>query len=412
MAEGFAPLFSSVLGGNLPFAVRFWDGSEIGPPNGPATLEIRSPRALRRVLYAPGELGFARAYVLDELEIHGDLAAFLRELLTANPDVKVKPRAWVGAVAAAARTGVLGLPLPAPEEEVRLRGNRHSQARDAAAIAHHYNVSNAFYEIALGPSMTYSCARFERADASLEEAQASKHEHVARKLGLEPGMRLLDVGCGWGGMAIHAAVNHGAEVTGITLSKPQQELARKRVADAGVEHLVEIRLQDYRDLGGEQFDAVSSIGMFEHVGHAHRDAYFRALAVVLRPQGRLLNHAISTPGGAVDKRTFAARYVFPDGELQDIGDAVLGAEAAGLEVRDLESLREHYAITLQRWVANVEAEWHRVVEVIGEARARVWRLHMAGSAISFERGSIDVHQLLAVKPGPNGESGMPLSRPV
>jgi cyclopropane-fatty-acyl-phospholipid synthase len=411
VAEGFAPLFNSLLGGSLPFAVRFWDGSEIGPRDAPATVEVRSPQALRRVLYAPGELGFARAYVLGEIEVHGDLEVLLRHVLTANPDIRIEPRAWLSGVAAAARVGVLGRPLPAPDQEVRLRGNRHSRARDAAAIAYHYNVSNEFYEIALGPSMTYSCARFERPDTSLEDAQTSKHEHVARKLGLEPGMRLLDVGCGWGGMAVHAAAHHGVHVTGITLSKPQWDLARKRVADAGVDHLVEIRLQDYRDLGAEQFDAVSSIGMFEHVGHSHRDDYFRALARVLRPSGRLLNHAISTPGGAIDRRTFAARYVFPDGELQDVGDAVFGAEASGLEVRDVESLREHYAMTLGRWVANVEGEWDRVVEVIGEAKARVWRLHMTGARISFDRGLISIHQLLAVKPGPGGDSGMPLTRP-
>jgi cyclopropane-fatty-acyl-phospholipid synthase len=412
VAEGFAPLFRSVLGGSLPFAVRFWDGSEIGPPDAPAAIEVRSPQALRRVLYTPGELGFARAYVLGEIEIDGDLEECLRLVMTANPDIRIEPGAWLRAVAAAARAGVVGRPLPAPQEEVKLRGNRHSQARDAAAVAHHYDVSNHFYEIALGPSMTYSCARFQHAGASLEEAQGSKHEHVARKLGLEPRMRLLDVGCGWGGMAIHAATHHGVSVTGITLSRPQWEMARKRVAEAGVEHLVEIRVQDYRELAGEQFEAVSSIGMFEHVGHSHRDEYFRVLAGVLCPQGRLLNHAISTPGGAIDKRTFAARYVFPDGELQDVADAVLGAEAAGLEVRDVESLREHYAMTLGRWVANVEEQWPRVVEIIGEARARVWRLHMTGSKISFERGLISVHQLLAVKAGPDGESGMPLTRPV
>ncbi|MDQ6910075.1 MAG: cyclopropane-fatty-acyl-phospholipid synthase family protein [Actinomycetota bacterium] len=412
VAEGFAPLFRSVLGGSLPVAVRFWDGSQVGAADAPATIEIRTPRALRRVLYAPGELGFARAYVLGEIEIHGDLEECLRLVLTANPDIRVQPRAWAGAVVAAARTGVLGPPLAAPDEEVRLRGNRHSQARDAAAITHHYDVSNNFYAIALGPSMAYSCARFESPEATLEKAQESKHEHVARKLGLGPGMRLLDVGCGWGGMAIHAAAKHGVNVTGITLSTPQWELARKRVGQAGVEDLVQIRLQDYRDLGDEQFDAVSSIGMFEHVGHARRDEYFKTLARVLRPQGRLLNHAISTPGGAIDKRTFAARYVFPDGELQDVSDAVLGAEAADLEVRDVESLREHYAMTLSRWLANVEAQWSRVVDVIGERRARIWRLHMTGSIVGFERGSISVHQLLAVKPGPNGESGMPLVRPV
>lgn len=395
----------------MPVAVRFWDGSELGAADAPATVHVRTPRALRRILYAPGELGFARAYVVGEIDVEGDLEAGLRLLMTANPDVKVEAGPWARAVVAAARSGVLGRPLAVPREEVKLGGILHSKVRDAAAIAHHYDVSNDFYEIALGPSMTYSCARFETLDRSLEDAQASKHEHVCRKLGLEPGMRLLDVGCGWGGMAIHAAVNHSVEVTGITLSRPQYDLARKRVTDAGVEHLVDIRLQDYRDLGGERFDAVSSIGMFEHVGHARRDEYFAALARVLRPQGRLLNHAISSPGGgSIGKRSFAARYVFPDGELQDVAGAVAGAEAAGLEVRDVESLREHYSMTLRAWIRNVEAGWPAAVEAIGETKARIWRLHMTGSIVSFDAGLISVHQILAVKPGPDGASGMPLTR--
>jgi cyclopropane-fatty-acyl-phospholipid synthase len=223
-------------------------------------------------------------------------------------------------------------------------------------------------------------------------------------------MRLLDVGCGWGGMAMHAAATHGVDAVGVTVSRPQWELGRKRVAEAGLADKVDIRIEDYRDLKGS-FDAISSIGMFEHVGRARMAGYFSTLAGLLRPRGRLLNHAISTPNGAAfDKRSFVARYVFPDGELQDVSAVCAAAQEAGLEVRDVESLREHYAVTLRHWVANLESHWHEAVALVGEGRARVWRLYMTGSAVSFEEGEISIHQVLAVKPDADGESGMPLTR--
>jgi cyclopropane-fatty-acyl-phospholipid synthase len=261
--------------------------------------------------------------------------------------------------------------------------------------------------------MTYSCARFTDGSPGLEDAQAAKHELVCRKLGLHerPGMRLLDVGCGWGSMALHAATVHGAAVVGVTISEAQAELARKRVAEAGLTGRVEIRLQDYRDLGGEMFDAVCSIGMFEHVGAAQTARYFETLRALLRPQGRLLNHAISTVGGSgLSRRSFIGRYVFPDGELIDVGEVVLAMQRAGFEVRDVESLREHYAKTLRAWLANLESGWERAVSLVGEARARIWRLYMAGSALAFDDGGISVHQVLGVVPGPGGRSGMPATR--
>ena len=224
-------------------------------------------------------------------------------------------------------------------------------------ISHHYDVGNDFYRLVLGPSMTYSCARFVTEDATLEEAQAAKHELICRKLGLDqrPGARLLDVGCGWGSMAIHAARHHGATVIGVALSREQVDEARRRVEQAGLADQVEIRLQDYRDLRGEQFDAISSIGMFEHVGTGQMTQYFETLRRLLAPTGRLLNHAISKPGGSIlGGRTFVGRYVFPDGELLDVAEVVRAMQRTGFEVRDVESLREHYSRTLHHWVANLE----------------------------------------------------------
>jgi cyclopropane-fatty-acyl-phospholipid synthase len=322
-------------------------------------------------------------------------------------------RALANGLIAAWRLGALGRPPERPAEEVRLGGWRHSKRRDAAAISHHYDVSNDFYRLVLGPAMTYSCARFEEPTASLEQAQASKHELVCRKLGLHEhsNARLLDVGCGWGSMAMHAASVHGAHVVGITLSAEQFEHARTRVRDAGLDDLVEIRLQDYRELHGEHFDAVSSIGMFEHVGAKRMDEYFDTLVALLTPTGRLLNHAISAPGGSkLHGRTFMNRYVFPDGELIDVADVAGAMERAGLEVRDVESLREHYSQTLHAWVDNLENSWDEAVSLAGEARARIWRLYMAASANGFDDGGLAIHQVLGVLPGDGGSSAMPRTR--
>jgi cyclopropane-fatty-acyl-phospholipid synthase len=413
-ADAVAPLVHALLGPEPPVRVELWDGSGLGPTDGPGTIRVRSKDALRRILWAPGELGLARAYVCGDLDVDGDIVAMLERLSPSAPrDADVGLVGLLKAARAARHVGAVGRPLPPPPEECRQRGRRHSKARDAKAISHHYDVGNEFYEIVLGPAMTYSCAYFDRPGISLAGAQAAKHELVCRKLGLREldRPRLLDIGCGWGSLALHAAAHHGAHVVGITISREQAEQARRRVEDAGLSDVVEIRLQDYRDLEDETFDAISSIGMFEHVGHKRMAEYFSTLRHQLRPTGRLLNHAISSVGGSrLRRRSFTGRYVFPDGELIDIGDAVTAMEGAGFEVRDVHSLREHYAQTLRCWVANLDAAYDRAVELVGEARARVWRLYMAASAIGFDDGGISVHQVLGVLPEEGGRSGMPPTR--
>jgi cyclopropane-fatty-acyl-phospholipid synthase len=415
VADALAPIVRALAGDSLPVRVEFWDGSSLGPSSGGAgTLHIRSADAIRRLLWSPNELGLGRAYVAGDIDLDGDLFEIITSLrgrLPGTPSEVV--RLVPSAVAAARRVGVLGRPLPPPPEEARLRGERHSLRRDAAAIGHHYDVSNEFYRLVLGPSMTYSCGRFVDAASDLEAAQAAKHDLICRKLGLDAmsGGRLLDVGCGWGTMAIHAATHYDVSVVGITISDAQAALARERAVAAGVADRVEIRLQDYRELGDETFDAISSIGMSEHVGHAHLDRYFEVLRAALRPQGRLLNHAISSVGGSkLGRSSFVGRYVFPDGELIDVGESVLAMERAGFEVRDVESIREHYARTLRAWVANLESSWDRAVALAGEARARIWRLYMAGSAIGFTDNGIAIHQVLGVVPTEDGASGMPATR--
>lgn len=443
-------LLVALFGGDPPLRIELWDGSVIEPARpdndaeGPVpTLVVRSPDALRRIVWAPSELGLGRAYVAGDLDIpaDGDIVGTLETLTRAlgrrGRAQRFDVRSAKEAMAAAVRSGAVGRPLPPPRQEAHLRGWRHSLRRDAGAIHHHYDTGNDFYRVVLGPSMTYSCARFVDDTVTLDDAQAAKHDLVARKLGLHelaertgaagPAVgsaeaappRLLDVGCGWGSMAIHAATRYGVNVVGITISQEQAKLARERVEEADVGHLVDIRLQDYRELGDEQFDAISSIGMSEHVGKAKIDTYFATLRRALRPQGRLLNHAITSVGGSkIGRSSFVGRYVFPDGELIDVGDLVRAMERAGFEVRDVESLREHYARTLRAWVANLEAGWDDAVTAAdrdgepgdGIAKARIWRLYMAASAVGFTDGGISIHQILGVIPDDVGAAAMPRTR--
>ncbi|MGW6545722.1 class I SAM-dependent methyltransferase [Streptomyces massasporeus] len=414
-------LFTQLLGAPLPVRIRAWDGSQSGPPGAPI-LVVRNRRALRRLLWKPGELGLARAWVAGDLDIEGDLYATL-DLLAGliwerGDDARTLAQALRDPEVRAAVRGLVklaGLPLPPapPREEARSpRRHLHTKRTDRRAISHHYDVGNDFYEIVLGPSMVYSCAYWPAPDSALEQAQRDKLELVCRKLGLRPGLRLLDVGCGWGSMAVHAAREHGVRVVGVTLSQEQAAYARKRVAEDGLTDKVEIRVQDYRDVRDGPYDAISSIGMAEHVGAEQYLEYAADLYDLLKPGGRLLNHQIARrPRG--DETTYSVdafidSYVFPDGELQPIGATVAQLERAGFEVRDVEAIREHYALTLRRWVERLEADWQRAVQLAGPGRARVWRLYMAASALAFERNRIGVNQVLAVRTPDSGASGMPL----
>ncbi|MFI8189885.1 class I SAM-dependent methyltransferase [Streptomyces sp. NPDC085946] len=414
-------LAEQLAGEPLPLRIRAWDGSLAGPPGAP-TLVVRDRRALRRLLWKPGELGLARAWVAGDLDVEGDLYPAL-ELLAGlvwerDEDARTLARALRDPRVRAAVRGLValaGLPLPPapPREEARRpRRGLHTRRSDRRAVSHHYDVGNDFYELVLGPSMVYSCAYWPAPDSTLETAQRDKLELVCRKLALKPGQRLLDVGCGWGSLALHAAREHGVDVVGITLSREQAAYARKRVADEGLADRVEIRVQDYRDVEDGPYDALSSIGMAEHVGAGRYLDYATGLHRLLRPGGRLLDHQIARrphrDESAHDADPFIDAYVFPDGELQPVGTTVTQLERAGFEVRDVESIREHYALTLRRWVANLEAGWERAVRLAGPGRARVWRLYMAASALSFERNRIGVNQVLAVKTTGSGDSGMPL----
>ncbi|MET7681933.1 cyclopropane-fatty-acyl-phospholipid synthase family protein [Streptomyces sp. NPDC005423] len=413
-------LFEQLLGTPLPVRIRAWDGSQSGPPGAP-TLVLRNRRALRRLLWKPGELGLARAWVSGDLDIEGDLYAALdlisglvwdrgedaRTLAQALRDPSVR-----AAVRGLVRLGGLPLPpAPPPEEVRRVRAHLHTKNTDRRAISHHYDVGNDFYEIVLGPSMVYSCAYWEES-GDLEGAQPDKLELICRKMGLTPGMSLLDVGCGWGSLAIHAAREHGVSVVGVTLSQEQAAYARKRVADEGLTDRVEIRVQDYREVEDGPYDAISSVGMAEHVGSERYLEYAQVLHGLLKPGGRLLNHQIARrprrDEEAYDIDEFIDAYVFPDGELAPVGTTVTQLERAGFEVRDVEAIREHYALTLRRWVANLEGDWNRAARLAGAGRARVWRLYMAASALAFEHNRIGVNQVLAVRAFAPGDSGMPL----
>lgn len=419
VADVVDPLVRAGLGDGLPVRVRCWDGSEVGPPAASVRLTFTSPRALRRLLWAPNELGFARAYVSGDVLIEGDIMAGLSALDRAadpqfGPGVVVDASTRRALVKAALRLGIAGRPPRPPAEESRLRGLRHSRSRDAKVIAHHYDVGNEFYELVLGPSMTYSCAYFEQEPGpafGLEQAQQAKCDLVADKLGLRPGMRVLDVGCGWGAFVCNAARKYGVEAVGITLSHEQADFARRRADEEGVGDRVAIRIQDYRDVNDGPYDAIASIGMSEHVGQAMLATYSERLFALLRPGGRVLNHAISRRPGSpagFSRTSFIDRYVFPDGELVAVGHLAGVMQDAGLEVRHVENLREHYAMTLAGWCANLDAHWDEAVAEVGEGTARVWRLYMAGSRLGFERNVVQLHQILGVRLGSEGQAGMPL----
>ncbi|GAA3876133.1 cyclopropane-fatty-acyl-phospholipid synthase family protein [Streptomyces sedi] len=418
VASRLSALTEELLGSPPPLRLRAWDGSEAGPAGGPV-LVVRRRRALRRTLFRPGELGLARAWVAGDIDVEGDLyeaLTALTGLVWARPDSATVPRSRMAAAVPEllALAGPLPLPVSPPREENRRRspGRAHSQRRDRGAISHHYDVSNEFYELVLGPSMVYSCAVWGEETDDLQDAQAAKLDLICRKLGLREGQRLLDVGCGWGSLVLHAAQRYGVRAVGVTLSTEQAEYARERVAKEDLTDRIEIRVQDYRRVDDGPFDAISSVGMAEHVGDARYQEYADRLFRLLRPGGRLLNHQIARRPMADESRyrlsPFIDAYVFPDGELAPVGRTLDLLERAGFEVRDMESLREHYALTLRHWVRRLEREWDRAVRLVGPARARIWRLYMAASAIQFERGRIGVNQLLAVRTPDDGRAPLPL----
>jgi cyclopropane-fatty-acyl-phospholipid synthase len=401
-----ADTIAELLGDDIPIRIDCYDGSALGPPNAKGRLIVRSPDALAYILTAPGDLGLGRAYVSGALDVEGDLFAVLA-LHDHLPKLRFDVQQWINFARLAGLSGLRRPPIP--PEEARLHGRRHTRERDAAAVSHHYDVSNDFYEMLLGPSMTYSCAVWPKKSTTLEGAQAAKYDLVCQKLDLQPGMRLLDVGCGWGSMAIHAAQDYGARVVGVTLSRRQAEYAIDAVKEARLDDRIEIRAQDYRDVRDGPFDAISSIGMFEHVGGAKLDEYFSCLHSLLPARGRLLNHGIAEQAGprrGIRRHGFIDHYVFPDGELHEIGSVVSRIQRAGFEARHVESLREHYARTLRAWVANLESRWDEAVALVGAARARIWRLYMVASALGFEDGRIQVYQTLAVR-SDGGVSGFP-----
>ena len=402
-----AEVFRRMTGDGARVRFSGYDGSKAGPDDAEVAIEVRSPKAVRYIVRSPGDLGLARAYVAGELEIHGDIYTALRELSGASTGThSLRERLDV-----LRSLGALSLRrVQRPPEEVRLRGRRHSKNRDRDAIAHHYDVSNRFYAWVLGPSMAYTCAVYPREDATLEEAQYEKFDLVCRKLGLRPGMRLLDVGCGWGGMVIHAARHYGVTALGVTLSSRQAEWAQREIADAGLDGVAEVRFLDYRDVAEDGFDVVSSIGLTEHIGRDNMPAYFRFLHSKLRKRGRLLNHCITRTTNSeppFQRRGFINRYVFPDGELSGIGHITSVMQDSGFEIRHVEDLREHYAKTLTAWCRNLDDHWTEAVDEVGEGRARVWALYMAGSRLGFEQNHIQLHQALGVKTD-GGDAAMPL----
>ncbi len=417
-AADAASVLERVGGGALrqrPFSVRFWDGSELpateSGPEGEFALVLRDPRAVRYILWAPGQLGLARAWVSGALDVEGDLDRVL-ELRHRFERVRLGTTDRLRALAGALRVGGARLltPLAPPAAEPRLRGRLHSPERDREAVRHHYDVSNAFYRMVLGPTLVYSCAYFDSPEDTLEAAQERKLDRICAKLRLQPGERLLDVGCGWGSLVIHAARHYGVRAVGVTLSEPQAELARERVREAGLSDQIEVRVADYREVSDGPYDKIASVGMSEHVGAAELEGYAGSLRALLRPGGLFLNHAIAQLNGSVPdrRRSFIYRYVFPDGELEPVGDVITAFENRGLEIRDVEAMREHYALTLRRWVANLAANRDAAIAEAGEDRERIWRLYMTASARGFEEGVISVFQVLAANPG--AAHPLPLAR--
>ncbi|MGH3743299.1 MAG: class I SAM-dependent methyltransferase [Mycobacteriales bacterium] len=414
VAARLKPLLEPLFGGDLPIRVRAWDGSETGPSDGPAVV-IAHRRALRRLLWQPDELGLAQAFVTGELDVDGDLAVGLariwsaareRDLHIGRPPLRDLVRAAVTAV----RLGAVGLKPRAPASQARLTGRLHSLLRDRAAISHHYDLSNEFYALLLDDHMAYSSAYWVDPDGSLEDAQEQKLAMVCRKVGLTPGMRFLDVGCGWGSLSLYAAEHVGAQVVGVTLSGRQKSFIDARIAERGLEDRVEIRLQDYREVHDGPFDAIASIEMGEHVGQDNYPTYVGQLHRLVRDGGRVLIQQMSRgdrfPGGG----PFIESFIAPDMYMRPVGETVAFVERAGLEVRDVHAMREHYVRTVEAWLTRFEDNLATAVDLVGEEVTRVWRLYLVGGLLTFREGRMGVDQILAVKRRADGTSGFPAVR--
>lgn len=401
---------SSLFTEDVPIKFAAFDGSAAGNLQSENILEIKSPLALRYILTHPGDLGIARAYITNHLDVHGDMHSTLMALrdYAKSP----MPIDSLAKLAIAVGPSALVRPeLPVEEAPPRYRrGLLHSLMRDRSAIEHHYDVSNTFYSYILGPTMVYSCAVFNDEFRSLEEAQREKIDLVCRKLDLKPGMKLLDVGCGWGSLVMHAAKEYGVKAIGVTLSKNQVHFARQRISQAGLDESIDIRLQDYREVQDIDFDAISSVGMSEHVGDSKLDTYFAQLHGRIKEKGRLLNHCITRPHSELKARTgaFIDRYIFPDGELTSPSRVTQAMHNSGFELRHSENLREHYAKTLAKWCENLNANWDDAVKEVGENRVRIWNLYMQMCRIGFESNSIQIHQFLGVDNDQFGRNELPL----
>ena len=404
-------ILEKALGSPLPIGLRMWDGSRTGPSDAP-TLSVRSNRALRHLLWCPGELGLARAYVMGEIDVDGDLRQalglcrrFVRSLRAAGR-VSLPRLSMLGALAL--RLGAIGSPPRVPAEEARLTGRLHSVRRDGDAIAHHYDLGNEFYQAILDPSMAYSCAYWSSGTHRLADAQRDKLDLVCRKLGLGPGKRLLDIGCGWGPLVLHAARNYGVRATGVTISAQQHGFVQSRIRADAIGDAVDVRLQDYRDATGGPFDAVASIEMGEHVGEANYARYAETLRTLVRPGGRVLIQQMSRGSVAPGGGAFIEAYIAPDMTMRPLHRTLGYIEAASLEIREVVSLREHYVRTIDAWSTRLDEVWDDIVRRHGVRRARIWRLYLAGSALAFEENRMSVHQILAVRPTSDGLSEMPI----
>jgi cyclopropane-fatty-acyl-phospholipid synthase len=414
VAQRLAGVLQPFLGGPLPVRLRCWDGSEFVPPGDPAAspvVELRSPDAVRRLLWHPGELGAAQAYVTGELdvpEVDGwDLDKALTHAFAVAAErglsgARLRPAAVVEAVRTAVGIGALGRRPANPATQADVRGRLHSKLRDRSAISFHYDLSNEFYELILEPQMAYSCGYHSSPEQSLEDAQRAKLDLVCTKLGLEPGMRMLDVGCGWGSLSLHAAEHFGARVTGVTIAAEQKRFIDARIAERGLSDRVEIRLQDYRDAvppAGQEYDAVGSLEMGEHVGQRNYPTYARVLHDSVRPGGRVLVQQMSRSGKWPGGGPFIQSFIAPDMYMRPVGETVALLESGGLEVRDVHAMREHYVLTVAGWLERFHAHREQLVALMGEEVYRVWELYLVGGAMAFRDGRMGVDQILMVRPG-------------